>query len=113
MSTSPTFARALHVCGWNSVSGSSQGLSDPSSFRCASMSTYCNPFCSNEMSAPGGTSALATEDFITRLSYANVNAAWVNPDSWRYRYTRKFTSSEVIDMGPARVGTGWASVSRC
>ena len=55
----------------------------------------------NEMSAPGGTwlaCIVAMVDLVTRDSYANVNAECKCPDSWRYRYTRKLTSSADTAM---------------
>lgn len=61
----------------------------------------------NEMSAPGGTwlaCIVAMVDLVTRDSYANVNAECKCPDSWRYRYTRKLTSSADTAMSEAARG---------
>lgn len=68
----------------------------PSSLMLISASTYCRPFCRMEMSAAGGTSVPLMLDWLIWLSIPNVNAEWEKPDSWRYRYTRKFTSSLVM-----------------
>ena len=47
----------------------------------ASISTYCNPFCKNDINAPGGKSVVVNVDLANKLSYANVNAEWTNPNN--------------------------------
>lgn len=68
----------------------------PSSLMLISASTYCSPFCRMEMRAAGGTSVPLMLDWLMWLSIPNVKAEWEKPDSCRYRYTRKFTSSLVM-----------------
>ena len=67
-------ARLRTAYGMSSAKGSGQSRLDPSSFRCASISTYWSPFCRSEMSAPGGRSPAVTADLVTSDSYANVKA---------------------------------------
>ena len=40
-------ARLRTAYGMSSAKGSGQSRLDPSSLRCASISTYCRPFCSS------------------------------------------------------------------
>mmetsp|Transcript_14416 Transcript_14416/g.35251 ORF Transcript_14416/g.35251 Transcript_14416/m.35251 type:complete len:297 (-) Transcript_14416:64-954(-) len=60
-------------------------ISVPSSLICCSISTYIMPFCTNEIRDPGGTSAPLMFALVTKLSFANVKAVCVYPDSSRYR----------------------------
>mmetsp|Transcript_7556 Transcript_7556/g.27623 ORF Transcript_7556/g.27623 Transcript_7556/m.27623 type:complete len:249 (+) Transcript_7556:872-1618(+) len=67
----------------------SASTSVPSSFKFASSSRYCNPFCTNEIKAPGGIAREGAIDFrSTYDSFPNANALCVNPDSSKYLYTR-------------------------
>ena len=53
------------------------------------------------MSEPGGMDSawvMATVDFVTSDSHANVKAECIHPDSCRYRYTSTLTSSAVTTM---------------
>ena len=82
---SPAFfsmrARLRTAYGISKANGSGMSRLVPSSFKCASISTYWRPFCKREMRAPGGKSEAVTADFVTKLSYANVNEECVKPDS--------------------------------
>ena len=50
------------------------------------------------MSYLGGTRAPLMFDCEMWDSWPKTKAEWQKPDSWRYRYTRKFTSSVEKDI---------------
>ena len=82
----------------SSEKGSVDGCSWPSSVTLRSSSVYRMPFCTKLISWPGGIFTPLMFDLATMLSAPKVKAECRNPDSCRYRYTRKLSSSDVMDM---------------
>jgi hypothetical protein len=77
-------AMASQMNGDSNEKLASNSLTLPSSLMFSSIATYSNPFCRNEINAPGGTSDWLTVLLATSDSYANVNALCEKPFSCRY-----------------------------
>mmetsp|Transcript_53287 Transcript_53287/g.122462 ORF Transcript_53287/g.122462 Transcript_53287/m.122462 type:complete len:202 (+) Transcript_53287:1125-1730(+) len=89
----------------------SASTTEPSSATLRSSSEYMMPFCTRLTSSPGAIFEPFMFDLATRLSQPKVYAACLKPDSCRYRYTRKLSSSEVrlmslapLSLAPRTVG---------
>ena len=79
----------------------------PSSRTCLSISRNCSPFWSSPTSDPYGTSLSTAGVRASRLSWPNVKAECRNPDSCKYRYTRRLTSSELSDIASGCGKSTW------
>ena len=113
--TEKSGSTSVPSCARGAASGSAQCRAEPRRHRCArrrrlhawlmfaSSSRYWRPFCTNETSAPGGTSLSFAAVFCTWLSYPNVNALCWKPA----RRRRKPSRHAALPKNPHRPPPRW------